>query len=39
MLKRLILRIIHFLATRVLSLLEVAGIPRVPQEGKGEGKP
>jgi len=38
MLKRLILKIVHFLATTVLSLLEVLGIPRV-SDGKGrEGK-
>ncbi len=38
MLKHLILKIVHSLATTVFSLLEVLGIPRV-SDGKGkEGK-
>ena len=38
MLKRLILKIVHSLATTVFSLFEVLGIPRV-SDGKGrEGK-
>ncbi len=38
MLKRLTLKIIHSLATTVFTLLEVLGIPRVPDgNGKKEG--
>jgi len=38
MLKRLILKIIHSLATTVFSLLEVLGIPRVSDGKGGEGE-
>jgi len=33
MLKRLTLKVIHSLATTVFTVLEVLGIPRVPNEG------
>jgi len=33
MLKRVTLKVIHSLATTVFTVLEVLGIPRVPDEG------
>jgi len=38
MLKRMTLKVIHSLATTVFTVLEVLGIPRVPDEGEGEGE-
>ena len=38
MLKRLTLKIIHSLATTLFSVLEVLGVPRVPDGKGGEGE-
>ena len=35
--KRLVLMVIHSLATTVFSVLEVLGIPRIPSDEGGEG--
>ena len=37
MLKRLTLKVIHSLATKMFTLLEVLGIPRVPDGNGKEG--
>lgn len=35
MLRRVVLKLIHTLATAVFTIMEVAGIPRVKEEEKG----